>query len=211
MSKKATSRNKRAISLAAVSQLKGDTDAALKQFARTRQLYGDIVRRPGRRAGRSRLAAAKRRHRSRAARLSPRARSRSPHIPVYRSHVLPVERIRERMMAAFQRLRRPPALRRSARAARAISAAVLARRATRAARRHARAMGQLARRAKRPTTTRPPNADRDAGLGTLARGRRRLRATGRAAVRDEVLHGRSVAQRGGLLPRPQLLAHDRDC
>ncbi len=80
--------------------LQGDLDAALKQFGRTRQLYGDsdeglaaalgeadALRRTGDYDGT--LLALR------------RVLETFASIPVYRSHVLPVERIRERSMAAL--------------------------------------------------------------------------------------------------------------
>ena len=124
-------------------ELQGDTDAALKQFARTRQFYGetfeglaaalaeaDLLREKGDiEGGRARLS-------SRAGVVRSDPRLSQPRAAARRSARATDGRA--------EGLRRPPALRRSAHALDRFPAAVLARRTAGASRRHARAMGQPA-------------------------------------------------------------------
>ncbi len=83
--------------------LKGDLDGALKQFPRTRQLFGDSYE--GLAASLGEANAWRKKEEFDDALLAyRRVLETFADIPVYRSHVLPVERIRDEMMAAHNDL-----------------------------------------------------------------------------------------------------------
>jgi tetratricopeptide (TPR) repeat protein len=79
--------------------LKGDLDAALKQFARTRQLYGDSQEALAASLGEADVLRQKGDFED-ALLAHQRMLEAFSSIPVYRSHVLPVEQIRARSIAA---------------------------------------------------------------------------------------------------------------
>ncbi len=80
--------------------LKGDADAALKQFARMRQIYGDTYESLAASLGEASVLRQKGDFDG-ALLAYRRVLEGFAAIPVYRSHVLPVERMREQLMAAY--------------------------------------------------------------------------------------------------------------
>ncbi len=173
-------------------ELKGDSDGALKQYAHTRQLYGDtyeglaaslreadLLRKKGDFDGA--LVGYRRVLEAYAA------------IPVYRSHVLTVAQLRDRLMAAFtdvlQHQRFNAALTLVDR-----FSPLFSRRATGTSRRRARKMGHFpcGQTSGRTSIDRRGSCFR---APTLARGGRRVRTVGSVALCHQVLHGRPVARR----------------
>ncbi len=87
--------------IARALHLQGDTDGALKQYARTRQFYADTYE--GLAASLMEADLLRQKGELDAALLGYRRVLESYSvIPVYRSHVLPVARLREHLMAAFK-------------------------------------------------------------------------------------------------------------
>ncbi len=92
--------NRASYQLARALELKGDTEDALKQYARTRQFYGDTYEGLAASLGEADLLRQKGDYD--AALLGyRRVLEAYAAIPVYRSHVLPVAQLRDRMMAAL--------------------------------------------------------------------------------------------------------------
>ena len=92
-------------------ELKGDIDGALKQYARTRQFYGDTYE--GLAASLAEADLLRQKGDIDAALIGyRRVLEAYAAIPVYRSHVLPAAKLRDRLMAALTDLLQQQALQR---------------------------------------------------------------------------------------------------
>ncbi|HVT28426.1 MAG TPA: tetratricopeptide repeat protein [Lacipirellulaceae bacterium] len=91
--------------LARALQLRGSTEEALKQYARTRQLYGDTYEGLAASLGEADLLCQKGEYDAALVGYR-RVLEAYAAIPIYRSHVLPVAQLRDRMMAALADLQK---------------------------------------------------------------------------------------------------------
>ena len=184
--------------------LNGDTDGALKQFLRTRQLYGDSIESLAAGLGEADVLRKKGDFEA-ALPAYRRALDSFAAIPVYRSLLLPVGDIRERTMAALKDYLEHQQYKE------ALSLIEhLAPLYSRAEQLELRGDAlerwgtwQVNRAAAR---SRGVQGCSRGWVGTFARGWRRVRATCRVAICDQVLHVGSLAGGRGLLPRAKLFA-----